>query len=49
MATLILLLTADRRRMGSHANTWATNLVLVFTIIIALQLSWQGLMELVSH
>jgi len=49
MASLILLLTADRKRMGADANTWATNLVLLFTIVCALQLSWQGLMELVPH
>jgi len=49
MASLILLLTADRKRMGADANTWATNLVLLFTILCALQLSWQGLMELVPH
>jgi len=47
MAALILLLTADRKRMGAHVNTWAINLVLLVTIICAVQLSWQGLMELV--
>ena len=49
MGTLILLLTADRKRMGTQVNTWGTNLVLVVTIMCAMQLSWQGLMELVPN
>ena len=48
MAALILLLTADRKRMGTHVNTWGTNLVLVVTIICALQLSWQGVIEMIA-
>ena len=49
MGTLILLLTADRGRMGAHVNTWVANLVLVVTILFALQLSWQGLSELFPY
>lgn len=46
MILLLLLLTSDRNRMGDQVNSVSTNLVLIFTILFSVFVSWQGYLEL---
>ena len=46
MILFLLLLTADRKRMGDQVNSVLVNLVLLFTIGFSLFISWQGFVEL---
>jgi Mn2+/Fe2+ NRAMP family transporter len=44
----ILRLTADRKIMGAHANSWFANAMILLTTLSALYLGYSGLMELLG-
>ncbi|MFB3777342.1 MAG: Nramp family divalent metal transporter [Bryobacteraceae bacterium] len=48
MMVIVMLLTADRKIMGRHANGWLTNTVMIGAILCALYLSWQGALEIIA-
>ena len=43
---LLLRLTADRRLLGSHANGWLTNTIMVGVITISLFLTYRAAVDL---
>jgi Mn2+/Fe2+ NRAMP family transporter len=45
----VLRLTADKKIMGAHANSWFSNLVLALTTVGALYLGYQGVLELLGR
>jgi Mn2+/Fe2+ NRAMP family transporter len=46
MILVLLLLTADRKRMGDQVNSVLANAVLLFTIGFSVFIAWQGFVEL---
>ena len=46
MILFLLLLTADRKRMGDQVNSVLANVVLLFTIGFSVFIAWQGFVEL---
>jgi Mn2+/Fe2+ NRAMP family transporter len=46
MILFLLLLTADRKRMGDQVNSVLANAVLLFTIGFSVFIAWQGFVEL---
>jgi Mn2+/Fe2+ NRAMP family transporter len=48
IAGMVIALTSNRKVMGEHVNGWFTNIVLSLTVISAIYVSWEGVLDLMK-